>query len=55
MNTTNDSIEKKCYFDYLVNKYTSSVRSQKEQEQKAQYNTTMKVANGQTVAVKTAD
>lgn len=55
MSTTNNSIEKKCYFDYLVNKYTSSVRSQKEQEQKVQYNTTMKLANVQTVALKTTD
>ena len=55
MNNANDSMEKKCYFNYLVNKYTSAVHSQKEQEQIAQYNTTMKIANVHPVAVKTVD
>lgn len=54
MNTTNDSIEKKCYFDYLVKKYTT-VSLQKEQEEKAQYNTAMLLTNTQPIAMKAAE
>ena len=54
MDTTNDSIEKKCYFDYLVKKYTA-LSLQKEQEEKAQYNTAMLLTNTQPVAAKAAE
>ena len=54
MNTTNNSIEKKCYFDYLVKKYTA-LNLQKEQEEKVQYNTAMQLTNTQPVAAKTAE
>ena len=54
MDTTNDSIEKKCYFDYLVKKYTA-LSLQKEQEEKPQYNTAMLLTNTQHVAAKAVE
>lgn len=52
MNTMSDCLEKKCYIDYLVKKYTAEVCSQKDQEQKGQYNTTIVLTNTQPVVAK---
>ena len=52
MNTTNNSIEKKCYFDYLIKKHTTVACPQKEPLFKMQYNTTRMLTNTQIVTEK---
>lgn len=47
MNTTN-SVEKKCYFDYLVKKYSVKIHPKKECPTRPLYNGTRSLVNIQT-------
>ena len=54
MTTKSDSVEQKCYLDYLVSKYVTEIRENKETT-KSQYNTAETIIHARPIVMQTRE